>query len=341
MSDSLMKTAPSPLPVESTRQTAALLPGRIILKLANSRELMLFVLIVLLAGSMAIFYPNNFPTSYNISAVLLNAAQNGILVTGMMLLMIAGGFDLSVGSTLALAGVWAGVVVGWWGWPAEAGLAVGLVVGATAGLVNGLIVTRLGINALIATLATMTIFRGLTYLTAGTGVTPIGNEFKAYGQSVMFGIQMPFWVMLAVVALGAWAVARTRYFRQFYFIGGNTRAAKLSGIRVERLTTVGFIVMGVLAGLAGVLGASRLNSAVVSAGIGVELSVITATVLGGASLKGGEGTVIGGVLGVLFIALVQNAMIINGVGIYWQNIIIGLVLLLAVSLDRFKQAHRA
>jgi ABC-type xylose transport system permease subunit len=137
------------------------------------------------------------------------------------------------------------------------------------------------------------------------------------------------------------AVARTRYFRQFYFIGGNTRAAKLSGIRVERLTTVGFIVMGTLAGLAGVLGASRLNSAVVSAGIGVELSVITATVLGGASLKGGEGTVIGGVLGVLFIALVQNAMIINGVGIYWQNIIIGLVLLLAVSLDRFKQAHRA
>ena len=341
MSDSLMKTAPSPLPVESTRQTAALLPGRIVLKLANSRELMLFVLIALLAGSMAIFYPNNFPTSYNISAVLLNAAQNGILVTGMMLLMIAGGFDLSVGSTLALAGVWAGVVVGWWGWPAVAGLAVGLVVGAAAGLVNGLIVTRLGINALIATLATMTIFRGLTYLTAGTGVTPIGNEFKAYGQSVMFGIQMPFWVMLAVVALGAWAVARTRYFRQFYFIGGNTRAAKLSGIRVERLTTVGFIVMGVLAGLAGVVGASRLNSAVVSAGIGVELSVITATVLGGASLKGGEGTVIGGVLGVLFIALVQNAMIINGVGIYWQNIIIGLVLLLAVSLDRFKQAHRA
>ena len=99
--------------------------------------------------------------------------------------------------------------------------------------------------------------------------------------------------------------------------------------------------MGTLAGLAGVLGAARLNSAVVSAGIGVELSVITATVLGGASLKGGEGTVLGGVLGVLFIALVQNAMIINGIGIFWQNIIIGLVLLLAVSLDRFKQTHRA
>jgi ribose transport system permease protein len=313
---------------------------RTIVQLANSRELMLFVLIVLLAGSMAIVYPDNFPTRFNISAVLLNAAQNGILVAGMMLLMIAGSFDLSIGSTLALAGVWAGVAVGWWHLPAEVGFAIGLAIGVLAGLVNGLIVTRLGINALIATLATMTIYRGLTYLTAGTGVTPIGADFKAYGQSVFLGIQTPFWVMLVVVVAGGWAVAKTRFFRQYYFIGGNARAAKLSGIRVERLTLIGFVIVGALAGLAGVLAASRLNSAVVSAGIGVELSVITATVLGGASLKGGEGTILGGVLGVLFIALVQNAMIINGIGIFWQPIIIGLVLLLAVSLDRFKQASR-
>ncbi len=319
-------------------QTSVLTRG--VLQLANSRESMLFVLIVLLAGTMAIVYPNNFATRYNISAVLLNAAQNGILVAGMMLLMIAGSFDLSIGSTLALSGVWAGVAVGWWHLPPEFGIVIGLLIGALAGLVNGLIVTRLGINALIATLATMTIYRGLTYLTAGTGVTPIGDGFKVYGQSVFLGIQTPFWVMLAVVLLGGWAVAKTRFFRQYYFIGGNARAAKLSGIRVERLTMIGFVFVGVLAGLAGVLGASRLNSAVVSAGIGVELSVITATVLGGASLKGGEGTILGGVLGVLFIALVQNAMIINGIGIFWQPIIVGLVLLLAVSLDRFKQAHR-
>ena len=337
-----MSTDPATLPAAAAPvgTPAAPLLRRIVGRLADSRELMLFALIALLVTAMTVYYPNNFPTRFNISAVLLNAAQNGILVTGMMLLMIAGFFDLSVGSTLALAGVWAGVVVGWWGWPAEAGLLVGLAVGACAGLINGLIVTRLGINALIATLATMSIFRGLTYVTAGTGVTPIGNAFKAYGQSVVLGVQTPFWVMLAVVAAGAWAVARTRYFRQYYFVGGNPKAAKLSGIRVERLTVAGFVMMGTLAGLAGVLGASRLNSAVVSAGINVELSVITATVLGGASLKGGEGTIIGGVMGVLFIALVQNAMIINGVGVYWQNIIIGFVLLLAVSLDRFKQAHR-
>lgn len=308
--------------------------------LAGSRPLTLFVLVVVLCVTMTIAYPNNFPTPYNASAVLLNAAQNGILVTGMMMLMIAGTFDLSIGSTLALAGVWAGVTVGLWGWPPALGLATGVGVGAIAGLVNGLIVTRIGINALIATLATLTIFRGLTYLTAGTGVTPIGDDFKLIGQAVFFGLQTPFWVMLAVVLIGGWAIARTRFFRQYYYIGGNAKAAKLSGIRVERLTLIGFVLMGTLAGLAGVLGAARLNSAVVSAGIGVELSVITATVLGGASLKGGEGSVLGGVLGVLFIALVQNAMIINGVGIFWQNIIIGLVLLLAVSLDRFKFTNR-
>ena len=308
--------------------------------LARSRPLMLFMLVVLLCATMSAVYPANFPTRSNIAAVLLNAAQNGILVTGMMLLMIAGAFDLSVGSVLALSGVWAGVSVGWWGWPAPAGLLVGLCVGGLAGLVNGLIITRLGINTLITTLATLTIFRGLTYLTAGTGVTPIGDAFKHYGQTVILGLQSPFWVMLAVVLLGAWLVARTRFFRQYYFIGGNARAAKLSGIRVQRLTLIGFVVMGGLAGLAGVLGASRLNSAVVSAGIGVELSVITATVLGGASLAGGEGTIIGGVLGVLFIALVQNAMIINGIGIFWQNIIVGMVLLLGVSLDRYRQAGR-
>ena len=231
----------------------------------------------------------------------------------------------------------------WWsgtGRPPPVAAVGGIAAGAALGAINGFIVTRIRINALIATLATMAIYRGVTQLVSGTGITPIGAAFKAYGQTVVLGLQMPFWVMLAVVVASGWAVARTRFFRQYYFIGGNARAAQLSGIRVQRLTMIAFVIMGALAGLAGVLGAARLNSAVVTAGIGVELSVITATVLGGASLRGGEGSVLGGLLGVLFIAIVQNALIINGVGVFWQNIIIGLVLLLAVSLDRFRQTHR-
>jgi len=315
---------------------------RTVRRLADSRELTLFVLVVALAVVMSVVYPNNFPTAPNMRAVLLNLAPVGILVCGMMLLMIGGTFDLSVGSTLAFAGVWAGVVAGWWGWPAEVAVVIGILVGALCGLVNGLIVTRIGINALIATLGTLTIYRSLTYVTAGTGVTPITDAFAAYGRAAdpLLRIQSPFWAMLVLVLIGGWLVARTRFFRQYYFIGGNQRAAQLSGIRVDRLILIGFIIMGSLAGLAGVLGAARLNSAVVNAGVGIELKVITATVLGGASLKGGEGTILGGILGVLFIALIENAMIINAVGVFWQGLVVGLVLLFAVSLDRFKSSGR-
>ena len=315
---------------------------RIVRRFADSRELTLLILVAALALAMSVAYPNNFPTGSNLRAVLLNLAPVGILVCGMMLLMLAGSYDLSCGSTLALAGVWAGVVAGWWGWPAEVAILVGIVVGALAGLVNGLIVTRIGINALIATLGTLTIYRSLTYVTAGTGVTPISDAFAAYGRAAdpVLRIQSPFWVMLAIVLVGSWLVSRTRFFRQFYFVGGNPRAAQLSGIRVDRLTLIAFIIMGALAGIAGVFGAARLNSAVVNAGVGIELKVITATVLGGASLKGGEGTIIGGILGVLFIALIENAMIINAIGVFWQGMVVGLVLLFAVSLDRFKSSGR-
>ena len=173
-------------------------------------------------------------------------------------------------------------------------------------------------------------------------MTPISDAFAAYGRAAdpVLRIQSPFWVMLAIVLVGSWLVSRTRFFRQFYFVGGNPRAAQLSGIRVDRLTLIAFIIMGALAGIAGVFGAARLNSAVVNAGVGIELKVITATVLGGASLKGGEGTIIGGILGVLFIALIENAMIINAIGVFWQGMVVGLVLLFAVSLDRFKSSGR-
>ncbi len=143
-------------------------------------ELTLFVLVIALALVMSIVYPNNFPTALQHARPCCSTlAPIGILVCGMMLLMIAGTFDLSVGSTLALSGVWAGVVAGWWGWPAEVAVLVGILVGALRGLVNGLIVTRIGINALIATLGTLTIYRSLTYVTAGTGVTPITRRLRS------------------------------------------------------------------------------------------------------------------------------------------------------------------
>jgi len=306
----------------------------------RSRPLLLLVLILGLSAYMAVVYPVSFPTSSNIAAVLLDAAQAGILVVGMTVLMIGGAFDLSIGGVLALTGVVAGVLAKDFGVAAPLALLAGVLLGSFCGLANGLIVTRLGINALIATLATVGIFRGITQLISGTGVNSIGNEFAKLGQSVFLGLQSPFWVMLIVVVAGAFGVSRVRFFRQFYYVGGNAQAATLSGIKVDRVMLLGFILMGTLAGLAGVVSASRLDAAVVTAGTGVELKVITATVLGGASLKGGEGTVVGGFLGVLFIAIVQNALIISHVSVFWQGIVIGVVLLVAVSVDLLARRGR-
>ena len=207
----------------------------------------------------------------------------------MMLLLIAGMFDLSIGGILAFSGIVAGLMAKDMGMPPLVAFLAGCAWGALLGVVNGIIVTRFKINALIATLATVSIYRGFLQLVSGAGVTNIGNGYTVFGQTEIAGIYSSFWFMAVIVVLFAFLVGRTRYFRQAYYIGGNARAAKLSGINVDRTIFVAFVIMGLLAGLAGALLASRLNTAVVLAGNGVELKVITAVVLGGASLAGGAG----------------------------------------------------
>lgn len=308
---------------------------RAVKRLFVSRPALLLVLIVALGLIMAVTKYDLFFTTANAKSVLLNVSVQGLLVVGMMILMIGGQFDLSIGSTLALSGVVAGVLIAEQGLPVAAGVVGAVLVGTLAGLINGLIVTRLGINALITTLATLSIYRGVTQLISGTGVGFIGEGYARIGQSMWFGLQSPFWIMIVVVVAAGFAMSRTRYFRQFYFVGGNERAAKLSGIRTNRVVFNGFVIMGTLAGVAGMMNAARLNAAVVSAGIGIELAIITAAVLGGASLAGGEGSILGGFLGVIFIGLVQNALIILRVNVFWQNIVIGLVLLTTLALEAY------
>jgi ribose/xylose/arabinose/galactoside ABC-type transport system permease subunit len=308
----------------------------VIALLVRTRVTLLIVLTVGLAAWMTLGYPNQFPTSYNLEAIAVNAAISGIMVCGMTLLLVGGAFDLSIGGILTFTGVITASLIANHGMPIPLAIFIGLLAGAGCGFINGILVTKVGINALITTLATGGIFYGVTELVNGSGVVPISNSFGAFGEWTFLGLQTPFWFMVGVVILMWFAVSRTSYFRQFYFVGGNERAARFSGIRSHRVLLVGFMLMGVLAALGGVLLSARLNAATPLAGTGTELSVITAAVLGGASLKGGEGNVIGGVLGVFFIALVQNTLVVVGVDPYWQQIVTGAVLLGAVSLDRAK-----
>ena len=308
-------------------------------RIATDRSLLLIGLIAFLIFVMAVARPGTFPTTGNAAVILLDTAQTGILACGMMVLMISGVFDLSIGGILAFSGIMAALCAKVLGLPPIPAFLAGCLWGMFLGAINGVLVTRFRINALIATLATLSIYRGGLQLVSGAGVTNIGNNFTVFGQTKILGIYSPFWFMAVVVLVFWFLVGQTRYFRQAYYIGGNPRAAKLSGINVDRTVFSFFVIMGLLAGMTGALLASRLNTAVVLAGQGVELKVITAVVLGGASLAGGMGTIHGAFLGVLFMALLQNAMIIAGINPFWQLIVVGFVLLASVGLDQFARSN--
>lgn len=308
--------------------------GKIGRSILYERVLLLVFSIVLLSIVMTIAYPDAFPHWDNFAAILLDTAQGGILTTGMLILLVCGVFDLSAGNTLAFAGIVAGILVKDVGAPVIVSILGGILTGLVVGAVNGLIITKLRINALITTLAMSGIIRGVTQIVSPSGVANLPDNFKPFGQFVFLGLQSPFWVMVIVVGVSWFLLARVRFFRQFYYVGSNARAATLSGIKVPFVTLIGFITMGTLAGLAGTILASRLSNAVVLAGNGVELRAITAAILGGASLSGGQGTVPGAFLGVLFVSLIQNALIIARVPVFYQGIVIGIVLLVAIGIDQ-------
>lgn len=306
----------------------------------HSREIDLLVVIYLSAILFSILYPSSFFSRDNLRVVLNNLAVDGILAVGMMTLMIAGVFDLSVGSVLSMVGVATGWLLVKAGWPTAPAVAAGLALAALAGLVNGLLVARARVNALIATLGTLGVYQGVAILVAGPSIASLPAGFTALGQTEFLGLQPPVWFMLALAAAAHYLLRHTRYFRRFYYVGSNVRAARLSGIAVERVQILGFTLNGLIAGAAGLAFAARVGTAVSTAGVGTELRVITAVILGGASLSGGKGSIPGALVGVVFMALVNNALIIARVSSYWQGIVVGVILVLAVGLDSYQTRGR-
>ncbi|HEX9028514.1 MAG TPA: ABC transporter permease [Anaerolineales bacterium] len=309
-------------------------------RILYDRVLLLITLIIILSIIMAISYPEAFPQWGNFAAILLDTAQGGIITTGMLILLICGVFDLSAGNTLAFAGIVAGILVKDMGAPVIVAILGGIATGLIVGVINGVIITRLRINALITTLAMSGILRGVTQIISPSGVANLPDNFKPFGQTVFLGLQSPFWAMVIVVIITWFLLSRMRFFRQFYYVGSNPKAATLSGIKVPFVTVIGFAIMGTMAGLAGTILASRLSNAVVLAGNGIELRAITAAILGGASLSGGQGTVPGAFLGVLFVSLIQNILILTRVPVFYQSIVVGVVLLVAIGIDQFGQRKK-
>ena len=313
--------------------------GQIVNKILYDRVMLLIAMIFILVITMSIAFPE-FPTWPNFAAVMLDIAQSGIITTGMLILLICGVFDLSAGNVLALSGIVAAIFVQSLGAPVLISILAGVLTGLVAGLINGLIITKFRINALIATLATSGILRGITQIISPSGVANLPDSFKSFGQSKFLGLQSPFWYMFIIAIIVWFLLSRSRFFRQFYYLGSNQKAATLSGINTHTVIIAAFTIMGTLAGFAGVLLASRLSNAVLLAGTGVEMRAITAAIVGGASLSGGKGTVFGALLGVLFVSLIQNALIIMRVPVFYQGIVVGLVLLVAIGIDQFGHSNK-
>jgi len=301
-------------------------------RVVQAREVTLFGLIVAVIVAMSFLSPY-FLSLANFRALSIGMVPTGIIVIGMTLLLVSGGFDLSVGSVLALTGtVLALLVVK--GVAIPVALLGSAAVGALIGLVNGILVTRVAVNPLVATLGTLSAARGFALvLTEGFSISGLPPSFGIVGSTDVLGVPLMVIIMVALVVVADLALRHTRALRQLYFIGANETAARLSGIAVDRVRTAAYIASGLFAALAGALLASRLMAGTPTAGSALELQVLAAAVIGGASLRGGEGTVLGAFLGVIFVALINNAMTMLAVSIYWQMVVTGVVLTVAVALD--------
>lgn len=293
--------------------------------------------LILLIIVVSILNPSFLAIS-NIFNVLRQVSISAIIAFGMTFVILTGGIDLSVGSTLALTGaVAASLLAG--GTDPIVSMGITLILGLILGAFNGLIITKGKVAPFIATLATMTIYRGLTLVyTEGKPISGLGDHvsFQLFGKGYVLGIPVPVITMLISFCILAFILHKTTFGRRVYAVGGNEEAAKLSGINAGRVKIAVYAVSGFLAALSALILTSRLNSAQPTAGESYELDAIAAVVLGGTSLNGGKGWIFGTLIGALIIGVLNNGMNLIGVSSFWQQVVKGIVILLAVLLDRKK-----
>ena len=280
----------------------------------------------------------DFLTVNNLFNVGVQISVTAVIAVGITLVIITAGIDLSVGSVAALAGVLGVMTMVDLGFSPLLAIVAGTLVGAGAGLVNGFLITVANLPPFIATLGMLTVARGLVYVvTGGVAVFGAPDSFRLLGQGVVASIPIPI-IALAVVALAGYIIlSRTRLGRYAYAIGSNPEAARLSGIPVKRYLLVVYVIGGALAGFGGMIAASQVNSGQPNYGIGLELDIIAAAVIGGASLFGGQGTIFGTLIGAFLIALIRDGAVLLGVNTFYQQILIGVVIWLAVYWDQLRR----
>jgi ribose transport system permease protein len=310
------------------------------LRLLRLREATILFIIIVTFCVLSILSPY-FLTETNLRSVFIGISLDCMIAVGVTMGLVLRAMDISVGSVLGMCAALCGVLLKMGFHPLAASL-VSIGAGGVAGCLNGLFITRLNINAIIVTLAMFNVARGMAYvITGGVPVTGFPKSFAVLGRGFLGPIPVPVFIMVIILAAFAFLMRWNVFFHQMYFVGSNPTAAALSGINVKRARFIALALSGILAGLAGVILASRLSSVQPDYGAGTEFRVITGALIGGVSLDGGRGTVLGAALGVLFMGLVNNALILLGVSVVWQKVVVGGLLLAAVVIDRLMSTEKA
>lgn len=293
----------------------------------------LLVLLIFLA-----LMADNFLSSYNLTVVVRTAAFVGIVALGQTLVLLIGGIDLSVGAAAGLSAIVGTLMLTKLGIHPYAVVPLTMLFGLCLGFANGFFSGVLRLNPFIVTLASWEIFAGATLvITEGYPIRPLGEQFQVFGKGEIYGLLVPVIIFIVSGAILAYVLKFTRFGRDIYAVGGNREAAVLVGIRATRLEFLVFGLAGMFAALAGILFASRMDSGQPSVGEGWLMGAITASIIGGTSLRGGQGTIIGTILGALLMAVLANGIVLMRVSGFWERVIIGCVVLIAILVDLFRR----
>lgn len=309
-------------------------------KFLHAKETPVFLVIVLLCVILTVLTPT-FLTPSNIMTTLIGLSADGIVAIAMTVILAMGGIDLSVGSIMGLSSMVTALVAVSSGniW---LGVLVGIIVGCLCGVINGLFISKLKLTPFIMTLAMMSIAMGTSMLLSSGKSVAISRDdaiFMFLGQGYIGGTLPCIVVIFVIIALvGNFLLKRTEPFRKVFYIGSNEKAAKLSGINVEQVKLGIYTLSALLSAVAGILCVSRFGTATTTTGDGVEMTAISAAVIGGASLEGGSGSILGTVLGIILLNIVDNGLVLLHVSVYGQDLVSGLILLIAVTMDIF--SHR-
>jgi ribose transport system permease protein len=308
--------------------------------LVKFRESGILLALFLLCFGLSIARPS-FLSQYNLGIVLRQVSYVAIVALGQTLVLISGGIDLSVGATAGLSAIIGSIMMATVGIDAWVSTAIAVLIGASCGLVNGLFIAKVKLNPFIVTLAASEVYGGLILvITKGYPVMGIPEKFRVLGRGMLGPVPVPVVIMLVLAVIMTYILRNTPFGRYVYALGGNESAARLVGIRVERIKVAVYAISGSLAALSGMIYVSRMNAGQPTIGEAWLMPSVTAAIIGGTSLSGGEGTILGTIIGAVLMGVLANGIVLLNVSSYWEKVIIGTVVVVAVIIDMVRRHGR-